>query len=328
MTQLLPLKASRGVAPILVIYNPAAGRMRVREHWPQIELALKALGIDFHSVATRAPLEAGDIASSAVGKYAAVVGVGGDGTISEIVNGLMEASADGETIPLGIVPLGNGDDFAKVLPPEAPIGGACYGWRAAIQKIAVGESRLYDVGRMRGDESGSTTKDRSHRYFLNVLDVGFGAHTVRNFGNVPKFLSGYPAYLAAILMTMVDYPALYVQIQLDGAPAYEQVTTITAIGNGRSFGSGLWVCPDAVPDDGLFDVMIAQKISRYTILRLLPKLKRGTHVNQSVVKMCRARRVVLESEVPFLVEADGELPIPPTRRLEIDILPRRLRLIV
>jgi diacylglycerol kinase family enzyme len=214
-----------------------------------------------------------------------------------------------------------------VLPPEAPIGRACYDWPTAIRKIATGESRLYDVGRFRQAESDATGTDR-HRYFLNIMGIGFGAHTVRNFANVPGFLSGYPAYLAAVFKTLVNYPALKMRIQFDDAPVIDQVTTIAAIGNGRCFGGGFWVCPHAIPDDGLFDVMVADRIDRRTILRLLPRLKRGTHVTEPVISMRRARRVVLESDEPFIVEADGEMPISPTRRLEIDILPRRLRLIV
>lgn len=316
-----------GMASTLVIYNPTAGRMRAGAAWPRIESALREAGLDFDAVATRGPLDATEIARSAVGRYSSLVGVGGDGTMSEIVNGLLQASRGEETIPLGIIPFGNGDDFAKVLPPEAPVGGAGYDWKMAIRKIAMGESRLYDVGRMRGGDSSSRVEGQ-YRYFLNVVDVGFGAHTVRNFASVPKFLKGYPAYLVAVFKTMVNYPALDMRIQLDDAPQFDQVTTITAIGNGRCFGGGFWVCPSAQPDDGLFDVMVAQKISRRTILRLLPKLQRGTHVDQSAVKMSRARRVVLESEEAFLVEADGEMPYGSIQRLEIDVLPGRLRLLV
>ena len=315
------------MASILVIYNPSAGRSRAKALWPQINLALKNAGVDFDAVATRAPLEATEIARSAAERYAAIVGVGGDGTISEIANGLMQASQQRETIPLGIIPVGNGDDFAKVLPPEAPIRGVCYDWLTAVRKIAVGESRLYDVGRICGSESNASSGDRC-RYFLNIVDVGFGAHTVQNFASVPKFLTGHSAYLVAILKTMVNYPALSLRIQFDDAPAFEQRTTITAIGNGRCFGGGLWVCPQATPNDGWLDVMVAQQIPRRTILRLLPKLQRGTHIEDPVVKMSRARRVVLESSEPFFVEADGEMPIRPTRRLEIDVLPNILRLIV
>jgi YegS/Rv2252/BmrU family lipid kinase len=315
------------MASILVIYNPVAGRMRVQALWPEIESALRNAGVSFDAVATQAPLEATEIARSAVGKYAALVGVGGDGTVSEIVNGLLQVSREAETAPLGIVPLGNGDDFAKILPPQAPIGGRCYDWRAAVQKIAAGRSALYDVGRISCAEL-HTQANVKYRYFVNVIDVGFGAHTVRNFAGVPKFLHGNAAYLAAVLKTMIHYPALRMRMQFDDAPAREQVTTMTAIGNGRCFGGGFWVCPHAMPDDGLLDVMVAEQITRRKILRLLPKLQRGTHIDQPEVRMSRAHRIILTSDEPFLIEADGEMPIEPTDRLEVDLLPDRLRLIV
>lgn len=315
------------MASILVLYNPTAGRMRVRALWPKIDAALKQAGLDFDAVATRAPGEATSLARSANGQYSKLVAIGGDGTLSEVVNGLMQRSADGVAPALGIIPMGSGDDFAKVLPPEARPGGACYDWPTAVRKIVSGQTRQFDVGRIRGGASASTGADEV-RYFLNIVDIGFSAHTVRNLAGVPRFLTGYPAYLAAVFKTMVNYPALKMRIQIDDAPAWEQVTTLTAIGNGRCFGGGFWICPQAEPDDGLFDVMVARQVSRTNILRLLPRLQRGTHTSDPAVRMSRARRVVLESDEPFLVDADGELPLHPTRRLEIDILPQSLRLIV
>jgi YegS/Rv2252/BmrU family lipid kinase len=315
------------MASILVIHNPVAGHARVKALWPQVAAALKSAGAEFDAVATTAPRQATEIARAAVGRYAAVVGVGGDGTMSEILNGLMQASVGAETLPLGIIPMGNGDDFAKVLPPEARIGQPGYDWRTGVAKVASGQTRLYDVGRIRSVAQGMDDGKRD-RYFLNIVDVGFGALTVRNFVTVPRFLSGYPAYLAAVLKTLVDYPSLHLRIQFDDGPVFDQTTTIAAIGNGRCFGGGFWVCPDARPDDGWFDVMVTERISRRTIMRLLPKLQRGTHVESAAVAMSRARRVVLESDEPFLVEADGELPIGSTRRVEIDLLPQRVRLMV
>jgi YegS/Rv2252/BmrU family lipid kinase len=310
------------MASTLVIYNPVAGRGRVQAMWPEIEAALHNAGVTFDAMATTAPGKATELARSASGKYSTVVGIGGDGTMSEIANGLIQGSKDSETISFAIVPLGNGDDFVKVLPPEAAVGSSGYHWRTAIHKIAAGDSRLYDVGRM------STDRNEACRYFLNIVDVGFGAHTVANFSSVPKFLSGNPAYLAAVLKTMIRYPVLRMRIALDGVPAFEQLTTMTAIGNGRCFGGGFWVCPKALPDDGMLDVMVADRISRPDILRLLPKMKRGTHVDDALIRMSRVRRIVLESDDPFFIEADGEMPFAPARRLAVDILPGKLRLIV
>jgi diacylglycerol kinase family enzyme len=106
----------------LVIYNPVAGRGRVQTQWPLVEQALRETGLDFDAVPTSAPGDAFWLAREAPKKYKMVVSVGGDGTIHEIVNGLMTASGENETIPLSIIPLGLGDDFAKIIPPETPVG--------------------------------------------------------------------------------------------------------------------------------------------------------------------------------------------------------------
>jgi len=315
------------VSSTLVIYNPAAGRGRVQVQWSQVEQSLRASGIDFEAVATRAPLDAMRLARQAPGRYSQVIGVGGDGTMHEIVNGVLQASGETETIPVGLIPLGNGDDFAKVIPPETAIGGKPFDWRAAVQKIARGQTQLFDAGRIVGENLRPGYGDGVH-YFINGMDVGFGALAAQNFATTPKFLKGMSAYLGAILKTMIDYPSLHVRLQLDDHPPFEQSTTMTVITNGRCFGNGFWVCPNAQVDDGLFDLMIAESVSRLTILRMIPKLMNGTHINEPIVRMAQARRVVLESDDPLVVETDGEIPYLNARRLTLDILPKTVRMIV
>ncbi len=311
----------------LVIYNPAAGRGRTQSHWPRVEKALADAGVEFEAVATRSPLEATALAERAPQSYSSVVGVGGDGTLHEIVNGLLRASGEAETISVGIVPLGNGDDFAKMIPPETPVGGKPFDWQNAVTKIARGKTHLFDVGRISSNPPPSEAHNRPH-YFINSLDVGFGAQGSHNFKTVPKFLSGLPAYLAAVFKTLINYSIPNVRIQLDDQPAFEQSTTITAVMNGRCFGNGFWVCPEARADDGFLDVMVAQALGRASILRLIPKIMKGTHVNEPVLSMHRARRVEIESQEPLLVEADGEFPSLGTHHLKIEILHKKLRMIV
>lgn len=311
----------------LVICNPIAGRGRVQAQWPAVEKALRETNLDFEAIATRAPLEAVDIAKSAATKYEAIVGVGGDGTLHEIVNGLMQATAEGETIPVGIIPMGNGDDFAKVLPPEAPIGGQPFDWQLAVSKIARGQTQLFDVGKMQGDHPRFEAEGCPH-YFVNGMDVGFGAHAARNFTTIPSVLKGFSAYLAAILKTMINYPILHLRIKLDDKQPFDQSTTMTAITNGRCFANGFWVCPEARPDDGLLDLMVADGVGRLTILRMIPKIQTGTHLHEPVIKMYRAKQVELDSQAPLLVEADGEIPYLETHHIKIELLPKRMRVFV
>ena len=312
---------------ILVIYNPIAGRGRVKKHWPEVQQGLIDAGIEFDVATTSAPLDAVKLAEKAATKYSTVVAVGGDGTVHEVVNGLLRASNEGETITLGVVPLGNGDDFAKMVPPQTKIGGKAFDWRIAIEKINKGQTKLFDVGRMSGDQLLSD-RDNKPQYFMNGMDIGFGAQAALNFTKVPIFLTGMAAYLAAIMKTLVDYHIPKVTIQIDNQEAFEQSTTMTAITNGRCFGSGFWVCPEAQVDDGLLDVMVTQSVGRLKIMRLIPKIMKGTHVNEPILKSYRARRVDIKAHQPFVVEADGEIPYPKTRHLEVQILDKRLRVIV
>ena len=307
----------------LVIYNPIAGRGRAIKHWPEVEQALIESGVEFDVVTTSAPLEALSLAEKAPEKYSAVIAVGGDGTVHEVVNGLLRASNEGETIALGVVPLGNGDDFAKVIPPEAAIGGKAFDWRVAVEKIAQGQTKLFDVGRLSVDQS-----DSDPQYFMNGMDIGFGAQAALNFTTVPKFLTGMAAYLAAIMKTLIDYRIPKVGIQIDDQAPFEQSTTMTVVTNGRCFGSGFWVCPDAIVDDGLLNVMVADGIGRVQILSLIPKIMKGTHTSEPILKNFLAKRVVISADESFAVEADGEVPYPQTTRLEVQVLEKKLKVIV
>ena len=312
---------------ILVIYNPIAGRGRAKKHWPEVQKALINAAIEFDVVATSAPLEAVTLAEKAATKYSTVIAVGGDGTVHEVVNGLLRASSEGETIALGVIPLGNGDDFAKMIPPQTTIGGKVFDWHVAIEKITQGQTKLFDVGRISGDQLRSE-QNNNPQYFMNGMDIGFGAQAALNFTKVPSFLTGIAAYLAAIMKTLIDYHIPKVSIQIDDQPAFEQSTTMTAITNGRCFGSGFWVCPDAQVDDGLLDVMVTQSVGRLKILSLIPKIMKGTHVNEPILKNYRARRIVIKSEQSLVVEADGEIPYTQTQHLEVQILDKKLRMIV
>ncbi len=315
------------IKPILVIYNPTAGRGRVLQYWPQVAKALHETGVVFEAAATKGPLDAVRLAEEAPVNFSAVVGVGGDGTIHEIVNGLMRASKEMETIPLGIIPLGNGDDFAKIIPPETPIGGKQFDWREAVRKIADGETNLFDCGRIQGGLFHSETID-GPQYFMNGMDIGFGAQTTYNLKHIPRFLTGLSAYLTAVIKTLIDYKIPKLRLEIDDLPPFEQDATLTAIMNGRSFGSGFWVCPEARADDGLFDVLVSQAVDRLTIMRLTPMFMKGEHLNESVLKLYHAKRIVIESMESVAVEVDGEIPYSEVKKLEIELLPKRLRVFV
>lgn len=309
----------------LVIVNPAAGRGRTQRLWPSVAQALRAAGVDFDVATTRAPNEALVLAERGARDYPVLIAAGGDGTVHEIVNGLLRAAADGAEAALGVLPLGSGDDFAKLIPPEAKVGGRAQAWQAAVAKIAGGETRRFDAGRIDAECADGT---QQNRYFANGMDVGFGAQGAANAAAMPRWLKGRAAYFGALAKTLLDYPRLRLRLSLDDAPTEICETTITAVMNGRCFGSSFWVCPGARPDDGLLDLMLAQALGRRAILGLVPRVMRGTHTAHPWVRMLRARRVTLESDAAMAVEADGELPFPAVRRVVVSVLPGALRVVV
>jgi len=215
--------------------------------------------------------------------------------VHEVVNGLMRAGA--KTV-LRVIPLGSGDDFAKLLGSDKEI-------------------RSFDVGRI---ASGAAV-----RYFANGMDIGFGAHGAANVARVPGFLTGFAAYLGALALTLVDYPLLRVRLQMDDAPPSDLSTAMTAVMNGTTFGGSFRVCPDAKPDDGLLDLLLVDAVGRLEILQLVPKILKGAHAGDPRLRLVRARRVRIESAEPLLVEADGELVFRAAKQLDIDLLPRALR---
>ena len=315
------------MANTLVLLNPAAGRGRAGTLWPELERELRAAVVDFDLARTASPAEAIQLAERAGDAYTTVVAIGGDGTLHTVVNGLLHGSREGETLALGIVPLGSGDDFAKVLPPMAPVGGKAYDWRTAVKKIAGGQTRLFDAGRLVADGPRSTPGD-GPEYFINTVDVGFGETVARKVAEVPRFLTGQTMYLAAILKTLADYHSPWITLQMDDQPLVEGASTMTVIGNGRSFGGGFWFAPNALPDDGLFDVLALPALSRLACLGFVPKMAKATHVHDPRARFYQARRIVVDSPKPLGIAVDGDRPFTAARHFEVEVLEKKLKLLV
>lgn len=288
----------------LVIVNPVAGRGRLRREWPCTAHRLREAGVDFEVAQTRAPGDAIALAERAAYDYDAVIAAGGDGTVHEVANGLLRA---GGRAAFGVLPLGSGDDFAKMLPAGDP-----------VERIARGTPRPYDAGRIVAGET---------RFFANGMDVGFGAHASRNVRRVPWPFTGLGAYLGALALTLVRYPRLELHVQLDEGEPFAQTTAMTAVMNGCGFGGSFRVCPGACADDGELDLLIVDGVGRLAILGLVPSIMRGLHGGDPRLRLARARRVLIESQAPLLVEADGEIAFEDARRLQIEVLPGALRVL-
>jgi diacylglycerol kinase (ATP) len=212
-----------------------------------------------------------------------VVALGGDGTVSEVANGLV-----GSRCGLGIIPAGSGNDLLHSLGiPTNP--------RAAAHLAFNGSARAIDVGEIRNAD-GVT-------YFVNVASYGFDADVAFRAGHVP--LAGALRYPAAIVRTLRELRPWRIQIDVDGRRIDRRVMLV-AIANGHRYGGGLRIAPDAVPDDGSFDLCLVRGLSQVAVLGVLPRVYRGGHRHHPAVELLRCRRVDVAATEPMPGQADGE----------------------
>ncbi|MEW6172900.1 MAG: diacylglycerol kinase family protein [Bacillota bacterium] len=298
-----------------LVVNPAAGNGSVRRAWPGIARLLNSAGLEFTYGFTGRPGDGKELARKVLSQGCdCVVAVGGDGTVNEVLNGLLA-----EDIPprarLGIIPCGTGRDLARTLSiPRSPAG--------AVARLAEGRARLVDVGRIT-----FSTEDNgaSRRYFLNVADAGLGGETTARVNSAGKQLGGFLSFLRGALVTMSAYRPQTVRIDIDGEFSEQIDITTVALANGRYFGGGMFIAPQARMDDELFDVVVIRGMPRPELALNLLKVYSGRHLDHPKVALRRGRRIVIDSHERVCVEADGEpagyLPA------EFSIVPEALRVI-
>jgi YegS/Rv2252/BmrU family lipid kinase len=289
---------------LYVIFNPYAQKGHAAQRENAMRAALHNAELPFTLVRSEYPGHAQRLAAAAAerDRYTAVVAVGGDGTINEIVNGLL-----GSTMPLGFIPIGTGNDLVKMfdLPPNRPL--------IAASRLRGAVARPVDVGVANG------------RAFINGLGCGFDAQVaVENLR--PTRLRGFAVYLMALLRALRHYQAPPMQVTFDGQVVQHRML-LTTVGNGRCHGGGFWVTPDARLDDGLFDVCICTAMRLDEIVRHVPKVLRGTHTKLKQVRMAHATHVVIESEEPVPVHVDGEILGVALRQVEIALKPGALNVL-
>jgi len=306
---------------IKVILNPVSGSGRGHLAREVIERSLAAEGATFEIVETTALSSAVGLAKQACQEgWDVIAAAGGDGMSNEVLNGMVEASADtpgwqdGEPIgTLGIIPIGTGNDFAWAM--GLPIGDVA----AAARLLATGTSRIVDVGRVQ-DELGNV------RYFCNNFGAGFDAATTVESYKL-RYLRGSLVFLVAVLRTIfLHYHAPMVTVQYNG----KEITLpllMASVANGRRTGGMFMIAPQAVQDDGLLDLSLAEQVSKLGIFRLLPYFIKGTHASQPTVTVDQTSHIVISSNTGLPVHVDGEILRTDARRLEVSVLPRCLRVV-
>ena len=281
------------------IVNPAAGGRSIYREWPRISKRIIDKGLLFDYVYTEGAGHATELARAAANAgYRYLIAVGGDGTVNEVVNGILNSSGSHDTI-LGIVSAGTTCSFARSvgIPPD-PVSSS---------SLLISQNRLsIDVGIVEYKSEGQ----HLHRFFINEADVGFGAIVVEASKRLPNYFGRKINYLPHVLGgvgSLFGYKNKRIALRVEEEVEDTCICTMVVIANGSYFGGGMCIAPDAKPDDGLLDMIIFGDMGKSEMMKIWQMTYNGRHVSHRKVRSRKIRSVAIQCDEKILVEADGEL---------------------
>ncbi len=305
-------------ADTVFIVNPVSGNGRTGRHWRAYEsLFRKHLGREFAVHRTERPWHAAELTKEAVTNGATtVVSVGGDGTLNEVTNGLLDGTGKpwNPESRLAVLSLGTGSDFIKTL-------GETREPEDLVHRLQEGRTQSIDAGLCEYTDAGAPRS----RYFLNVAEVGSGGAVVDRVNRTTKILGGRTSFLIAILRTLPNYRNTRVAYEADGGPRTDAIVNDLVVANGRFFGGGLQPAPHADLEDGLFDVVIIGDIDFKTTRGNLGRLREGTHLDLPYITWFRAKELRMQAHEE-MIDLDGEFV--GRHAVRFQILPQAIRLVV
>lgn len=274
---------------VLLVYNPSAAHERAKKILPEIEACFNENNIEFDLSITDYPEHAIEIVREAdFDRYDGLVAAGGDGTLFEVINGYFQNPSQTK-IPLGVLPIGTGNAFARDLFPDSS------NWREAIEIINLKKPRKVDVGRFR-------THGQDY-YFLNIMGLGFVADVTKTAHRL-KLLGNF-SYTLGVLYRTLFLKSHHLKIEID-EKIIEQENIFVEVSNTR-YTSNFLMAPNAKIDDGLLDVTLVRKITRRRLIQCFPKIFTGEHIYFDEVEQYQARKIKIVTEIPKVLTPDGEL---------------------
>jgi YegS/Rv2252/BmrU family lipid kinase len=299
----------------LLIFNPNSDRGRSGQKASDLRAMIDEMGgADW--AGTEYPAHATHLAAEAGLKgYKTVVALGGDGTVHEVINGVMKIDAL-QRPRLGIVPIGSGNDFAHAV-------GLQTNMQEAMRRVFSGTPKPIDVILVR-DGSGRI------EYFNNTAGIGFdGAINIQS-RKITR-LYGFAMYLTATLMTVANhFDAPHLKVTYDGGSLDQPILMLT-VGNGPREGGGFHTTPGSKVDDGLVDCVYIHPVSKFRILQLIPTVMNGTHLREPEVKLIHTTRLTVDSDRALPIHLDGELFAPyeaDVRHVEMQVMPGAVQVMV
>ena len=299
-----------------IIHNPMAGSGNGARLLPSILDQLRNRGLDFELSSTEYAGHAIHLAEHAVADgFDVIVAAGGDGTANEVINGLLSAKkVHSNDVALAVISTGRGNDFAYGANIPTDLS-------SAIDLLHSNHRTLIDIGFVIGGDY------PEGRYFGNCVGVGFDAVTTIEVAKLPRF-GGFLSFLIAVLRTIfLYYRGPVVRITCDGEEL-SLGTLLISIMNGKRLGDGFWMAPDAIMDDGIFDLCIAKQVNRRRILTLIPHFMRGTQATQEEIITMKGKHIILEAVEGVLpAQTDGEILCVDGKSLQIELLPQHLAIL-
>ena len=279
-----------------VIVNPTAGANSTHRKWPGISSLLKKIGLSFDFKFTEGKGHAIELARAAAEKgYKYLVAVGGDGTIHEVANGIMQKGSP-ERTSLGIICTGTGSDLSRSI-------GISHDYNQACHNLANPREITIDVGLVEYRKNGQTLQ----RYFVNSAGIGFDATVVDAVEKLPKYFGGTIPYLTGLIRSFLFYHNKEVTFKIGDQPSEKARILSLVVANGRYFGGGMHIAPEAKLDDNLLDMVVLGNFGKIELLKNLKKVYTGTHLTHPKVKLVKDTRIIIESAQKFLLHADGEI---------------------
>ncbi|MBX3723773.1 MAG: diacylglycerol kinase family lipid kinase [Turneriella sp.] len=304
------------------IVNPQAGGGKSDKQLKQLLAEIESIYGNAKIQFTERKLHATELARSAVEAGSdLIVAVGGDGTISEVAAGFFDAKGKAlkpvkQAPALGILPAGSGSDYAKTIgiPRSSAI---------ALQILQTGHTRTVDAGLV---EFTASEGGRTKRIFINIADIGIGGEVIEILERQGKRLGAFVSYQIATLRGLIGYKNKKLDIVLDKKQKFDGNYSGVIVALGQYFGSGMKIAPNAIPDDGLFDVVMLGEMSKLEMVAKMQKVRNGTHIFEPGVTVHRAKHVSIVSDARALLDCDGEMP--GEAPVEFTILPGAIKVVV
>jgi YegS/Rv2252/BmrU family lipid kinase len=300
----------------MVVVNPNSGKRKGKKDWHKIHSLLHTYKLNFDAVFTEGPRHAIEIAKRKVDQgYRQFIVIGGDGTMNEVINGLFQQSSIPTTeVIIGMITVGTGNDWGKMF-------GIPLDYEKAIQTLLKRKIMAQDAGVVQYHHASSLQK----RFFVNIAGIGFDAFVVNRTNKLKaKGRSNTFTYISAVLTSLFRYRHSHAVVDMDGHTFRDSVFSMS-IAIGKYCGNGMMQTPDAIADDGLFDVTLIKKIGRGNVLRNIGKLYNGKIINHPRVDTYKGKSIYIDSDPIIHLETDGEsLGHSPFR---FDILPSSVSVI-